>query len=409
MSEPWHPLLSGSEATRALALVRAIATDTTEPADASLAEGHAGLAVFQAHVACAIGTSTDRLSHHLDASDDALAGVEMTSALFDGFAGVGWANAHIERLIADEAADLDEIDEVVLDQLSDPWDGNFELMGGLTGLGVYALERLPSAQGDRMIALTITRLREMAMAQGPHLTWFTPPAHLAVDDPAAFPAGHVNLGMAHGVPGVIAFLGATCLAGHAPAAVPVLEGVVPWLLDQQLGPASAACFPNWIAPGAPRAPARLAWCYGDAGIASALLLAARGARRDDWRTAALAVARRAAQRTFESSGVQDAMLCHGAAGVAHVFNRLFQSTGEPWLAHAARSWFAHVFDLSREGSGMTGGRRFEPLDAGDDGGQADPGVLTGTAGVALALLAAATEFEPEWDRALLLSARHLTR
>src|SRR5712692_6145954 len=33
----------------------------------------------------------------------------------------------------------------------------------------------------------------------------------------------------------------------------------------------------------------------------------------------------------------------------------------------------------------------------------DPGILTGAAGIALALLAATTSIEPEWDRMLLLS------
>ncbi len=426
MAEPWQPLLSGAEAARALDLVRAIAADPTdpepsgvagddagdaEPHAASLAGGHAGLAVFQAHVARAIGSeSTDRLSYHLDASDDALAEVAMASTLFEGFTGIGWADAHIERLIADEAADLDEIDAIVLQQLSDGWDGNYELMNGVTGMGVYALERLPSAKADRMVALTIDQLRTMAIAEGPMLTWFTRPAHLAVANRRAFPSGHVNLGVAHGVPGAVAFLGAACLAGHAATARPLLEGAVPWLLAQQLGAASPGLYPNWIAPGVERRPARLAWCYGDAGIASALLLAARGAGRDDWHQAALAVARRAAARTFETSGVQDAMLCHGAAGVAHLFNRMFQATGEGWLADAARRWFAQVFQMARPGAGIAG---YQGHTGGDDarpaGWQTDPGLLTGTAGLALALLAAATEIEPEWDRLLLLSARHLSR
>jgi len=34
-----------------------------------------------------------------------------------------------------------------------------------------------------------------------------------------------------------------------------------------------------------------------------------------------------------------------------------------------------------------------------------PGILEGAAGIALALLAATTPIEPEWDRMLLLSGR----
>ncbi len=404
MAEPWRPLLSGSDAARALDLVRSIAADPTGPGlpgttsldedggvphTASLARGHAGLAVFQAHVARAIGgNSTERLSSHLDASDDALAEVAMPSTLFSGFTGIGWADAHIERLLADESADLDEIDTVVLQEVSDGWDGTCALMTGLTGLGVYALERLPSASADRMVALVIDRLREMAILEAPH----------------------ADLGMAHGVPGVVAFLGAACLAGHAAAARPLLERAVPWLLAQQLGASPTGLYPTSSASGGDRRPARLGWCHGDAGIASALLLAARGTGRDDWRTTALAVARHASTRTVETSGVQDAMLCHGASGVAHLFNRMFQATGEAWLAQAARRWFAQVFQMQRPGAGIAGYQSHIDDHATHGGSwHTDPGLLTGTAGLALALLAAATEFEPEWDRALLLSARTFAR
>ena len=104
------------------------------------------------------------------------------------------------------------------------------------------------------------------------------------------------------------------------------------------------------------------------------------------------------------------MLCHGAAGVAHLFNRMFQATGEAWLAQAARRWFAQVFQLQHSGSGIAGYQSHVDSDATPGGSwRTEPGLLTGTAGLALALLAAATEIEPEWDRALLLSARNLAR
>jgi hypothetical protein len=35
---------------------------------------------------------------------------------------------------------------------------------------------------------------------------------------------------------------------------------------------------------------------------------------------------------------------------------------------------------------------------------ADPGLLTGASGIALALLAATTDMEPAWDRMLLVAA-----
>jgi hypothetical protein len=43
------------------------------------------------------------------------------------------------------------------------------------------------------------------------------------------------------------------------------------------------------------------------------------------------------------------------------------------------------------------------------GWRAEPGLLTGTAGVGLALLAATTPIEPAWDRALLVAIPPIQR
>jgi hypothetical protein len=173
---------------------------------------------------------------------------------------------------------------------------------------------------------------------------------------------------------------------------------VRWLLAQQ----EPGGFPALVATEAAEKPARLAWCYGDPGVA-ALLGAARCAAEPAWECEALAIARRAAQRPPEQSGVVDAGLYHGAAGLGHLFNRLFQATGEPWLAEAARSWFARTLAMRWPGRGIGG---YAARQLGSDGVPtwvADPGLLTGAAGIALALLAALTAVEPAWDRMLLVA------
>jgi hypothetical protein len=150
-------------------------------------------------------------------------------------------------------------------------------------------------------------------------------------------------------------------------------------------------------------PSRLAWCYGDLGLAVALLGAARCVGEADWERAALAVARRAVCRASEQSGVVDAGLCHGAAGVGHLFNRLFQATGEECFAEASRFWLERTLAMRQPGRGIAGYLSWSP---GEDGALtwlAEPGLLTGAAGIALALLAAATPIEPAWDRMLLAS------
>ena len=97
-------------------------------------------------------------------------------------------------------------------------------------------------------------------------------------------------------------------------------------------------------------------------------------------------------------------MCHGAAGLAHVFNRLFQATGDESFLMAARYWFERTLELRRPGEGIAGFSAYRPPNDGQEEYWDDQvGILEGAAGIALALLAATTEIEPEWDRMLLLS------
>ena len=109
----------------------------------------------------------------------------------------------------------------------------------------------------------------------------------------------------------------------------------------------------------------------------------------------------AARRPPEETGVVDAGLCHGAAGLGHLFNRLYQATDEPKLADAARYWFGRALEMRSPGSAGAGFSAL--LEPHSKLWRPEPGFLTGAAGVGLALLAATSDVEPAWDRLLLLS------
>jgi hypothetical protein len=104
-----------------------------------------------------------------------------------------------------------------------------------------------------------------------------------------------------------------------------------------------------------------------------------------WSAPALELVRSCAQRSFEDAAVVEHGMCHGTAGVAHIFHRLALATGEEIAAVAARRW------LDR----LIAERDALPRD--------DASLLTGTAGIALVLQAAISDDEPSWDRLFLLS------
>ena len=115
---------------------------------------------------------------------------------------------------------------------------------------------------------------------------------------------------------------------------------------------------------------------------------------------ATTLARAAMRRPRDEAGVGDATLCHGSAGLGLIHARWFNATGHEDFRDEAASWFRRAMEQRRPGEGVAGYaalnapmRRWEPAS----------GLLTGAAGVGLALLAAATPAPPVWDRAFLLS------
>jgi lantibiotic modifying enzyme len=407
---PWQPLLTGTIKARAWDSIRAIVEDISAQEhsvslDASLASGTTGLALLHGYLA-QIESEHDHAALAWRRLQHAIAAVEdnpTSASLYSGLTGVGWVIAHLQDRLGglDGEDDLAEIDEVLLKHLDQsPWTGNYDLIQGLVGFGVYALERLPRPAAIACLERVVDRLAETAEHQGDGLTWWTNPAWLPAETREQFPRGYYNLGLAHGVPGVIALLGQVCTAGVAVArARPLLEGAVSWLLANQ-GPGG---FAHCVVAEEPDKPARLAWCYGDPGVAAALLGAARCVKEPARERQALAIARRATQRPPADAGVVDAGLCHGAAGLGHLFNRLYQASGEPWLAQAARSWLARTLEMRQPGRGIGGYEAWSPGDDGNLTWKAEPSLLTGAAGIALALLAATTTIEPAWDRTLLVA------
>ncbi len=302
--------------------------------------------------------------------------------LFGGSIGQAWVIAHI----SDDTAALDAFDAAARAALADAAapPGPYDLISGVVGIGAYFLER--ARQGSDQAAgldLVVTTLADRAERRADGVTWFTPAELLPPWIREICPAGHHDLGVAHGVPGAIAVLAAIAaheeVAGRAVArelAVRALD----WLQHQQVDDDPRGRYPTWIAPGH-RAKTRTAWCYGDPGVAASCWRAAADLGRDPlpWQTLAAA----AASRSIEHTGIVDPNLCHGAAGLAHLCNRFYQATREPQFRDAARRWFEHAIAMRPSAHEMSSD------------------FLDGTAGVVLALLAALRAEEPGWDRLLL--------
>lgn len=418
-SDSWRPLLKGEHAEHVLRIAERIGDDlewiarqwvdsSPMPGFCSLGSGFAGFALYFAYLDRALpGRGYDEKSiEHLERALNHLNRDPAPATLFAGFPGIAWCLEHLQNMLfsPEEMDPGYDAATAIADHLdSASCTRSWGLLDGLAGLGVYALERLPRPRGEEGVKLVVSRLSEGSELCAEGTSWRTPASQLLSHVRDQYPEGNFNLGMALGVPGIIAFLSEVCAAGFEDQAL--TRKAVAWLIAQKLPLEADARFPYTVAgavAGAARPVGRqLAWCYGDLGIAVALLGAARHLGEVAWEGEALAIASSAARRPIEDVRAIDACLCHGTAGILHLFNRIYQATHDEQFRLATEAWLTQTLTFPISGRGVGGFRSWHAASGEEGQWRDDPGLLTGAAGVGLALLAAVSPTEPGWDRLIL--------
>lgn len=277
--------------------------------------------------------------------------------------------------------------------------GEYDLISGLTGLGVYHLVRHGSAGSGMTTAVLdyLVALAEPVSRHGESLPgWWSGTGPAGTPD-KAWPAGHLNLGMAHGIAGILALLSGAMRAGiqvdgHARA---VSELCATFDRYRQ---GSSACpwWPAMISLGEYKngtanseRQARPSWCYGTPGHARAQQLAGLAlGDQERMRVAERALAGCALDRQVTGL-LTDASLCHGWAGLVQALWRATSDALDPGPLQAA----------------LREARRGMEDQIARTGPSASSGFLEGRSGIMLAQndLSQAGSEPPAWDACLLLT------
>jgi lantibiotic biosynthesis protein len=384
-----------------------------------IAQGDAGLALMCAYLdACLPSEGWDEVGH--DYLTVAGRGAERASrlppGLFAGLSGLAFATAsssrdgtRYRRLLAalDEtlAPDAAALGAGLRSGRGSGSVGEFDVISGASGVGAYLLERDP----HRVLPDVLRGLVSLAEPRDGPPRWRTPPDLL--DDESTrrlYPWGNLNCGLAHGIPGPLALLALALrkgveVRGHAEGVRRLADWLVAHRTDDEWGvnwPTAVPLPP----PGAPEPdpaglePSRCAWCYGSPGVARALWLA--GEALDDAELRELAVEAMLAvlRRPVERRWIDSPTFCHGVAGLLQIVLRFAHDTGLPAFSEGAGQLVDQLL-AAYEPERPLGYASLEPGPNPVD----RPGLLDGAPGVAMVLLAAATDTEPTWDRIFLLS------
>lgn len=273
----------------------------------------------------------------------------------------------------------------------------FDLTRGLVGLGAYLLRRDPGGDLLRRVLAYVVRLTrpipadDAAGRRAPG--WWTADIPAGSHDDSAFTDGHANLGMAHGIPAALALLALAMregitVDGHTDAIETISLHLDAWRQPSAAGP----WWPERITldeleDGRPHrdGPARPSWCYGTPGIARAQQLAAL-ALGDPVRqqTAEDALAHCLAD-PVQLARVTDPALCHGWAGIVATAWHAATDAAAPGIAHGLDRLLGRLLDHAHD----------------TDPDQA-PGLIEGSAGIALTLHSIATGTTGGWPTCLLI-------
>ncbi len=167
----------------------------------------------------------------------------------------------------------------------------------------------------------------------------------------------------------------------------MLEGAVQYLLSNRVDVDKLGC---WFASssiecdGVPHR-SRLAWCYGDLGVATALLEAGNTLHDSSVRDIATQVLLYSAKRRdIKANHVNDFCVCHGSVGLAQIFRSHGIALEQVDLLDAADYWEKDT--LSRAVMDGQGRNTLLYYDPERGGFRESGGILDGIAGAGLYLL-----------------------
>lgn len=285
--------------------------------------------------------------------------------------------------------------------------GHFDALYGLSGTGRYLLAASADPLAKDLLEATLISFvgRAKHWPDNFRIGFHTPYNLMSPMEQKYNSCGNMNCGLAHGVPGPLAFMSCAASGGAQVEGLHnAIEFLADWLIQQKSMDKWGINWPNRVALGdtdkeADEATnARTAWCYGSPGIARSLYLAGQALDNEQFKSVAIEAMEAVYKRPRNAQMIDSATFCHGSAGLLQITLRFAADTELPIFVENARILsedLINQFDLNKYWG-------YQDVVLGDTR-MDQPGILNGAAGIVLTLLSAAHPVEPIWDQFFLLS------
>lgn len=399
----WEPVLEKTESIENLlgeiaeVLSRYRRIDDT----IGLLGGSFGVTLFLLYYSLLKKTDTYQDNVHNIISDtfDSINQGQTVETFCDGIAGVGWGMQHLVK------QDMLEFDSHELQNSISKYlrkcmisamqnNGKYDYLHGAVGIGIYFLDtntKLAKKYVEELIML----LDKVSIKEGESIKWKSDIINVGTV---------YNFSLSHGMASILIFLVKAHKKGVAQnMCLKLINGTVHYLLSKKIEYDSYSVFPSYIGlDGTIYKNSPLSWCYGDLGTSLSLWFVAEATNNELLKHEVVNIFLSATERNaFKEKGVWDAGICHGSAGIAHIFNRMYNYTKVERFRETSQFWFDKTLKMRTFPDGLAGYKAWYSEDYG--GWQNKASLLVGISGIGLALISAISDIEPKWDECLLLS------
>lgn len=341
--------------------------------------------------------------------DDIECGKVRDLSMFSGYAGIGLCieslsknGTRYERLMKSINKIISETFEKYIEGLNKAkycFMRDYDIISGVSGILSYTLNQNELASINEEIKnYLIFRCQDISLGKEIVPGFYIPQENQFLEeDKKIFKNGNFNLGMAHGIPGILISL---CKIysrkreGKTEEAIRKCADFLEMFLEKtEMRWGAYVSFETYLEGKIKSVATRDAWCYGTPGVSYALYIAGVVIKEKRYKDMAI---RAMLSVTKNLQGIYSPTFCHGFAGVAYIFLRFYEMTNIKEFQIFAKFLKNEIWKYYNE-TYPVGFRNIENSQNTDQ-----IGLLSGVSGVLLVLLAFEDIHRTRWDAAFQL-------
>lgn len=396
--------------------------DVIPNGDVSLSSGSSGIIILLNEINKVLGINTDELIHkYIQYSNDNLYNYLKDFSLYSGITGFNYAVSLVNNDTGNYSKLIQSLDDLFIKNFTPvlnnmltnntntdftpKFDFEFDLISGLSGISRYIISRknknkemesLLCKVSSYFVNLCTDKILNGESVKG----WITKKVDFDDNNNIHYTdINEYNLGIAHGVPGVLAILSILTINNiEVPGQKKAIENIQNWLLDinKYIKDGMWPCYiyQDDIYGYKLSHYKRIAWCYGNPGISTALLLSSKALNNKSIHQFSNKILENIYTIPDKQWVISSPMICHGYAGILQI---ILRSHNKELIYNNADTLIKKLL------CNIDFKQKFCFFNNDMNKYYDTPGFLMGASGIALVLLSSISSTPPNWDQLLLLS------